>query len=47
MSGMKFTGTESTFPYFEALREYLERYGKPWRCTVTRDHLPVRVRGTR
>jgi transposase len=26
---VKFTGTESTFAYFEALREYLGRYGKP------------------
>ena len=24
-----FTGTESTFAYFEATRQYLERYGKP------------------
>ena len=24
-----FTGTESTFAYFEATREYFERYGKP------------------
>ena len=26
---VRFTGTESTFAYFEALRAYLERYGKP------------------
>jgi len=26
---VKFTGAESTFGYFEAMREYLERYGKP------------------
>ena len=26
---MLFTGTESTFAYFEATRQYLERYGKP------------------
>jgi transposase len=26
---VRFTGAESTFGYFEALREYLERYGKP------------------
>jgi hypothetical protein len=26
---VKFTGIESTFTYFEALREHLERYGKP------------------
>jgi transposase len=26
---VRFTGTESTFAYFEATREYLERYGKP------------------
>ena len=24
-----FTGTESTFSYFEATREYLKRFGKP------------------
>jgi transposase len=29
LMGVKFTGAESTFGYFEALREYLERYGKP------------------
>jgi hypothetical protein len=29
LMAVKFTGTESTFAYFEALREYLERYGKP------------------
>jgi transposase len=29
LMGVKFTGTESTFAYFEALREYLDRYGKP------------------
>src|ERR1700728_4060321 len=26
---VRFTGSESTFAYFEATREYLERYGKP------------------
>lgn len=26
---VKFAGTESTFTYFEAMREYLGRYGKP------------------
>jgi hypothetical protein len=26
---VKFTSTESTFTYFEAMREYLSRYGKP------------------
>jgi hypothetical protein len=26
---VKFTSAESTFAYFEALREYLDRYGKP------------------
>jgi hypothetical protein len=26
---VKFTGSESTFGYFEAMREYLGRYGKP------------------
>ena len=26
---VRFTGTESTFAYFEATREYLEHYGKP------------------
>lgn len=26
---VKFTSTESTFTYFEAMREYLHRYGKP------------------
>jgi hypothetical protein len=26
---VRFAGTESTFAYFEATREYLERYGKP------------------
>lgn len=26
---VRFAGTESTFPYFEATREYFERYGKP------------------
>jgi hypothetical protein len=26
---VRFTGTESTFAYFEATRDYLERYGKP------------------
>jgi hypothetical protein len=26
---VRFTGVESTFAYFEATREYLERYGKP------------------
>ena len=29
LMGVKFTGAESTFGYFEAMREYLERYGKP------------------
>ena len=27
--GSGFTTTESTFSYFEATREYIERYGKP------------------
>jgi hypothetical protein len=26
---VRFCGTESTFAYFEATREYLERFGKP------------------
>jgi hypothetical protein len=26
---LQFTGTETTFGYFEATRNYLERYGKP------------------
>jgi hypothetical protein len=26
---VRFTTTESTFSYFEATREYIERYGKP------------------
>jgi hypothetical protein len=29
LMSVKFTTTESTFAYFEALREYLGRYGKP------------------
>jgi transposase len=29
LMAVRFTGTESTFAYFEALRAYLERYGKP------------------
>jgi transposase len=29
LMAVKFTNTESTFAYFEALREYLNRYGKP------------------
>lgn len=29
LMGVLFTGTESTFAYFEATRQYLERHGKP------------------
>ena len=29
LMAVQFTNTESTFAYFEALREYLSRYGKP------------------
>jgi hypothetical protein len=41
LMGVKFTGTESTFAYFEALREYLERYGKPLALYSDKgEHLP-------
>jgi len=31
-----FTGTESTFGYFEATRQYFLRNGKRWRSTATK-----------
>jgi transposase len=48
---VRFTGTESTFAYFEALREYLERYGKPLalysdKATIFRVNRPEAVTGS-
>jgi transposase len=48
---VRFTGTESTFAYFEALREYLERYGKPLalysdKATIFRVNRPNAVTGS-
>lgn len=50
LMAVKFTGTESTFAYFEALREYLERYGKPLalysdKATIFRVNRPEAVNG--
>jgi hypothetical protein len=47
---VRFAGTESTFAYFEALREYLERYGKPLalysdKATIFRVNRPGAVNG--
>jgi transposase len=47
---VRFTGTESTFAYFEALREYLGRYGKPLalysdKATIFRVNRPGTVIG--
>jgi transposase len=45
-----FTGSESTFAYFEATREYLERYGKPLalysdKASIFRVNQPPAVKG--
>jgi hypothetical protein len=50
LMGVKFTGAESTFAYFEALREYLRRYGKPLalysdKATIFRVNRPGAVNG--
>jgi transposase len=50
LMAVKFTGTESTFAYFEALREYLDRYGKPLalysdKATIFRVNRPSAVNG--
>ena len=50
LMGVKFTGTESTFSYFEALREYLACYGKPLalysdKATIFRVNRPAAANG--
>jgi hypothetical protein len=50
LMAVRFAGTESTFAYFEALREYLERYGKPLalysdKATIFRVNRPGAVNG--
>ncbi|MBS0417026.1 MAG: ISNCY family transposase [Proteobacteria bacterium] len=47
---VKFTGSESTFAYFEATREYIERHGKPLafysdKASVFRVNKPDAVKG--
>ncbi len=47
---VRFTGAESTFAYFEATREYLERYGKPLafysdKASVFRVNKPEAIKG--
>jgi len=47
---VKFTGSESTFGYFEAMREYLGRYGKPLalysdKASIFRTNRPEAVNG--
>jgi hypothetical protein len=47
---VRFTGAESTFGYFEALREYLGRYGKPLalysdKAGIFRINQPAAVKG--
>ncbi len=47
---VKFTGAESTFGYFEAMREYLGRYGKPLalysdKASIFRINKPEAVNG--
>jgi hypothetical protein len=51
LMAVRFTGTESTFAYFEALREYLERHGKPLalysdKATIFRVNRPDAVTGS-
>jgi hypothetical protein len=51
LMAVKFTNTESTFAYFEALREYLNRYGKPLalysdKATIFRVNRPAAVTGS-
>ena len=51
LMAVKFTNTESTFAYFEALREYLDRYGKPLalysdKATIFRVNRPAAVTGS-
>jgi hypothetical protein len=48
---LKFPGTESTFTYFEAMREYLGRYGKPLalysdKASIFRVNRPGAVNGS-
>ena len=48
---LKFAGTESTFTYFEAMREYLGRYGKPLalysdKASIFRVNRPGAVNGS-
>jgi hypothetical protein len=50
LMAVRFAGTESTFAYFEVLREYLERYGKPLalysdKATIFRVNRPGAVNG--
>jgi hypothetical protein len=50
LMAVRFAGTESTFAHFEALREYLERYGKPLalysdKATIFRVNRPGAVNG--
>ena len=50
LMAVRFAGTESTFAYFEALRKYVERYGKPMalysdKATIFRVNRPGRSMG--
>jgi hypothetical protein len=50
LMAVRFTNTESTFAYFEALREYLGHYGKPLalyndKATIFRVNRPAAVNG--
>jgi hypothetical protein len=50
LMAVRFAGTESTFAYFEALRKYVERYGKPMalysdKATIFRVNRPGAVNG--
>jgi hypothetical protein len=50
LMAVQFTNTESTFAYFEVLREYLDRYGKPLalysdKATIFRVNRPAAVNG--
>lgn len=47
---VRFTGAESTFAYFEATREYIERYGKPLafysdKASIFRVNSPEAIKG--
>jgi hypothetical protein len=47
---VRFMGTESTFAYFEATREYIERYGKPLafysdKASIFRVNKPAALKG--